>query len=372
MAVFIVCEFDPFHYGHEYIISEAKRLRPGEPVVCVMSGNFVQRGRASCADKYYRAECAVRGGADLVLLLPFPWSASSAERFAYGALSVVSGLYKSGDTLVFGSECADIKRLTDAAMTVSSKAFQDKIKEYIKETKKPYAEARAKLYGDGEIFSSPNDILGVEYIKSASVLCPGLQVCAVKRSPDFISSTDIKSSPSPLSLLPDYARETLSKAEFPADIKYAERIILSHLRTTPYKHAADGENGLISRLHSAAIKADSFDALTAAASSPQFTNARIRRVALYSYFGVSASYLKQKPAFTQLLSADGAGLSYLANIKRSKKIEMITKPADKSKLSDPAKRQFELQCSADALYCFCTDTVRDGAYFIKASPFILK
>ena len=372
MAVFIVCEFDPFHYGHEYIISEAKRLRPGEPVVCVMSGNFVQRGKPACADKFLRAECAVKGGADLVLSLPFLWCMSSAERFAEGALSVISGIYKKGDTLIFGSECADLKRLTAAADAVSSKEFQNKIKDYIKQTKKPYAEARGLLYGDGEIFSSPNDILGVEYIKAAKKLCPGLIIAPIKRKNGFCSSTEIKASDAPLDLIPGYAKEVLSKAEFPADIKYAERIILSHLRTNPYKRAADGENGLISRISKAALTADGFDALVTIASSSQFTNARIKRAALYSYFGIDQACLKQKPAFTQLLAADAAGLSYLSGIRKTKTIDIITKPADKSKLSDISKKQFELQCLSDGLFCFCTKTVKDGAYFLKYTPFIMK
>ncbi len=370
MAVFIVCEFDPFHYGHEYIIKEAKRLCPGEPVVCVMSGNFVQRGRPACADGYLRAECAVKGGADLVLSLPFPWSMASAEHFAYGALSVISGLYKDGDALVFGSECADIKRLTEAAMTVSSKEFQIKLKEYIKATKKPYAKAREELYGDGKLFSSPNDILGVEYVKASFALCPGLSLYAVRRRESFRSSTNIKNSENPLELIPGYAKEILSCAEFPADIKYAERIILSHLRTDPYKYAADGENGLIGRISKAAGKADCFDALITAASSPQFTNARIRRAALYSYFGINTAKLRQKPAFTQLFAADSAGLSYLSKIRKNKRIDIITKPADRSKLSAAAREQFDTQSLSDAFYCFCTKTVRDGAYFIKASPYI--
>lgn len=370
MAIFTVCEFDPFHYGHEYIISEAKRVCPSEAVVCVMSGNFVQRGRAACADKFLRAECAVKGGADLVLSLPFPWCMSSAERFAEGALAVISGIYKKGDKLVFGSECADIKRLTAASDAVSSKEFQNKIKDYIKQTKKPYAEARAELYGDSGIFSSPNDILGVEYIKAAKKLCPGLIITPIKRQGGFCSSTEIKNADKPLDMIPDYAKEVLSKSEFPADIRYAERIILSHLRTSPYKHAADGENGLVSRISKAAVTADGFDALINNASSSQFTNARIRRAALYSYFNIDQAYLKQKPAFTQLLAADAVGLSYLSDIRKTKSIDIITKPADKSKLSDISRHQYELQCLSDSLYCFCFKKIKDGAYFLKSTPYI--
>ena len=370
MAVFLICEFDPFHFGHEYVIKKAKELYPGEPLVCVMSGNFVQRGRAACADKFARAQCAVEGGADLVLSLPFPWCMSSAEHFAAGALSVISGLYRSGDKLVFGSESADINRLAKAADEISSSEFKEKLSSYIKNTNTPYAEARSLLCSDPEILRSKNDILGIEYIKAAKSLCPSLVMTPIKRDDGFLSSTEIKSADKPLDKIPGYAKEILSKTEFPADINYAERVILSHLRTAPYRHAADGEHGLISRIAKAAKEAQSLDQLVLLSSSAQFTNARIRRVILYSFFGISAAVLKEKPKHTQLLASDKTGLSYLSSMRKTKKTEIITKPADVSKLSDLSKRRFELECRADGLYCFCGKAVRQGTYFIKASPYI--
>lgn len=372
MAVFLICEFDPFHFGHEYVIKRAKELYPGEPLVCIMSGNFVQRGRAACADKFSRAECAVKGGADLVLSLPFPWCVSSAEHFASGALSVISGLYKPGDKLVFGSECADIKRLAKAADEISSSEFQEKLSDHIKKTNAPYAEARSLLCSDPEILRSKNDILGIEYIKAAKSLCPSLIMAPIKRDNGFLSSTEIKSADEPLDKIPGYAKEIFSKTEFPADINCAERVILSHLRTAPYRHAADGEHGLISRIAKAAKEAQSLEELVSLSSSAQFTNARIRRVMLYSFFGISAAALKEKPRHTQLLAANGTGLSYLSSVRKTKKLEIITKPSDKSKLSDASKRRFELECEADGLYCFCGKTVRNGTYFLKASPRIFK
>ncbi|MBO4422879.1 MAG: nucleotidyltransferase family protein [Clostridia bacterium] len=370
MAVFLICEFDPFHYGHEYIIKKAKELYPGAPVVCVMSGSFVQRGRPAVADAFSRGRCAVEGGADLVLSLPFPWCASSAERFAEGALSVIAGLYRPGDALVFGSECGDAVILRAAAETLSSPDFRRRLDEYVKETKTPYAKARELLYDDGEVLSAPNDILGIEYIKAAAKLCPGLEITPVKRDPAFASSTDIKNAADPLSLVPGYAKRILSETDFPADIKYAERLIISHLRASPYRQAADGEHGLIFRLSEAAKNAGGFDELVAAASSAQFTNARIRRAALYSYFGVNAPYLKDLPCFTQLIAADGAGIKYLSSVRATRRTEIITKPSDLSKLSEKAKKQYELQRRSDEFYCFCNKNVLPGAYFLRCTPYI--
>ena len=370
MAVFLICEFDPFHFGHEYIIKKAKELYPGEPLVCVMSGNFVQRGRASVADKFSRARCAVSGGADLVLSLPFPWCMSSAERFAAGAMSVISGLYEEGDALVFGSECADVDRLMRAADEISSPEFKSKLSEHIKMTNLPYAQARAVLCSDADLLMGKNDILGIEYIKAAKQLCPGLKITPVLRQADFLSSTEIKKEEFPLDKIPEYAKAILSSTDFPADIKYAERAVLCHLMTKPFRYSADGEHGLISRITKAAQEAKSLDELISLSSSPQFTNARIRRVILYSFFGINGAALKETPCFTQLLAADKTGLSYLSGKRKTKKIEIITKPADKTKLSDKAKKQYALECEADRLYCLCTKNIKNGTYFIKATPYI--
>ncbi len=370
MAVFLICEFDPFHYGHEYIISEAKKARPGEALICVMSGNFVQRGRPASYDAYSRAECAVKGGADLILSLPFPWCMSSAEHFAFGALSVISGLYRQGDALVFGSECGDINALEKTADELSSPDFTAELTAYIKKTGLPYAKAREALSGSF-VLSGRNDILGVEYLIAAKKLCPGLIPIPVKRNNGFLSSTEIKKAEDPLEMLPPYAKEVLYARE-PACMENAERILLSHLRASPFTRAVDGEHGLLSRISAAAREADGLDSLLSLAASSQFTNARIRRVILYSYFNVDRAYLKEKPCFTQLFAADKTGLSFLSDVRKTKTVQIITKPSDISKLSEKAKKQYGMSRLADGLYCFCTPDITPASYFPKRTPYIEK
>ena len=101
-AVGVVCEFDPLHRGHEALLRRAGAS--GRPVVCAMSGNFTQRGGPACAEKFVRAEMAVRCGADLVAELPTPWAMATAEKFADGGVALLA---KCGVTkLYFGSECS--------------------------------------------------------------------------------------------------------------------------------------------------------------------------------------------------------------------------------------------------------------------------
>ena len=112
MSVYgIISEFNPFHNGHKYLIDTAK-AEGAEAVVCVMSGNAVQRGDISVIDKYYRAEMALHCGAELVLELPYPWCAAGAEAFALCGVTIASSF---ADKLFFGSECGDIALLERAA-----------------------------------------------------------------------------------------------------------------------------------------------------------------------------------------------------------------------------------------------------------------
>ena len=110
-AVGVVCEFDPLHRGHEALLRRAGAS--GRPVVCAMSGNFTQRGGPACAEKFVRAEMAVRCGADLVAELPTPWAMATAEKFADGGVGLLS--LCGVKTLCFGSECGDIDALWTAA-----------------------------------------------------------------------------------------------------------------------------------------------------------------------------------------------------------------------------------------------------------------
>ena len=169
-AAGIICEYDPFHLGHRYQIGRVRQLLgPDTAVVCAMSGNFVQRGDFALLRKHARAEAAVRGGADLVLELPLPWAISSAEGFAAGGVGVLSGTGLV-DTLAFGSECADADRIGRTADALLSDAFSAAMRAELAQGDS-FAAARQRaaerLTGaDAAILASPNDILGVEYVKA--------------------------------------------------------------------------------------------------------------------------------------------------------------------------------------------------------------
>ena len=180
----IICEFDPLHRGHEYLISEARRAG-AECVLCVMSGAFCQRGEPSAFSKLTRARAAIAAGADVVLELPFPYSCASAEFFAFGAVGVIAAV-GGVDTLAFGCECADAEALVLAAERTESAQFRAEYDRLAARSPELGAAALfelayTELYGDGGIFRGSNNILAIEYIKAARRLSLDIEFHAVRR-----------------------------------------------------------------------------------------------------------------------------------------------------------------------------------------------
>ncbi len=173
-VVGIIAEYNPFHNGHKYHMEQAKALTGADRIVVVMSGNYTQRGNPALIDKYARAEMALMNGADLVLELPLYYACTSAEYFAKGAVILLDKL-GIVDTLCFGSECGDISILSKIADALChpSDNFDNILTLYLK-SGKTFPQARAlaleesipDLYAHTAILSSPNNILGIEYMKA--------------------------------------------------------------------------------------------------------------------------------------------------------------------------------------------------------------
>ncbi|MBD5527589.1 MAG: nucleotidyltransferase [Lachnospiraceae bacterium] len=170
----VIAEYNPFHLGHAYHLKQARLLTDADYIVVVMSGNFVQRGEPALVDKYARTKTALSCGADLVLELPTCFSAGSAEYFARGAISMLDHLGMI-DFLCFGSECSEIQFLSQFA-DIFLKEPEPYKKILLEKLKLGYSYPTARsnalviaypeLAADISVISSPNNILGIEYIKA--------------------------------------------------------------------------------------------------------------------------------------------------------------------------------------------------------------
>lgn len=170
----IICEYNPFHNGHLYHLNEAKRLTNSDYSVAVISGNFSQRGDPAIVSKWIKTEMALKCGVDLVLELPTIYSISSAENFAYGAIKILDSL-NLVDYLCFGSECGDISILDDIVQVLveEPKAYRTLLSHELS-TGVSFPKAREKalmmylgnMRRFANVLSSPNNILGIEYLKA--------------------------------------------------------------------------------------------------------------------------------------------------------------------------------------------------------------
>lgn len=388
----VVSEFNPFHKGHEYLLS---CLREGgaELVICVMSGDFVQRGEPAFADKYTRGAMAIECGADIVLELPYPYSAAGAEYFASAAVKILAAA--GVDTLGFGSECGDVERLKNAAERVSDKRFSEEYKRLCREGSggaAAYFKAYNELYGE-ECPGGSNDILGIEYIKAAKSHGADLSFETVTRKGAAYTSCELpenafasasalrgkmlddRALDACLDYIPEAAIKHLEVAAEEgmafADIRNIERAILAALRlSTPESRVdiAEMTDGLGSRLAKFALEATSIDELVSFVSAKNYTDTRIRRAMLFYMTGVKKSDLKAAPTYSTLLAANRRGLDYLSKKRRDLTIPIISKPADGKKLG----RQFELSARADALWTLALLNPNSADILVKKSPIIFK
>lgn len=340
----IICEFNPLHEGHIFLLGEARRL--GAPVVCIMSGNFVQRGEAAIYDKYTRAKSALDSGADAVLELPFPWCAAPAEFFARAGVEIA---HAAGVTdLIFGSECGDVDLIKKASELAECEKFKGKCASlYVGE--KGFAAARYEAARElcpetAEVFNYSNDMLALEYIRQARLLGYSFDFHAVKRI-DTKSASEIR-------------RERAQCGEH-APSRELEKIEKTLFRLGKHsRDTFDFECGILNRLEKSAAMTGDF---IAASATKKYTNARLRRAALFAVTGVGKESVTALPEYTVLLGANECGREI---VKATSDIEVVTKPAD-------AKcAQYKLEAYADRLYTCCMEGEHSGDEFIKKSPWI--
>lgn len=201
-TVGIIAEYNPFHNGHAYHLKKAKELSGTDYCVVVMSGDFTQRGTPAIFDKYVRTKMALSHGADLVIELPVCFATGSAEYFAYGAVSILDAL--GVDALCFGSECGDVEILKKTTIVLAKEPpiYKENLQKNLKSGMSfpaARADAVAEYLGKdatnlSTFLQSPNNILGVEYLKALYRRKSTMDVYTVKRQGAGYSDADLSES----------------------------------------------------------------------------------------------------------------------------------------------------------------------------------
>lgn len=331
----IICEYNPFHNGHAHQLHTLASKCPDALRICIMSGSFVQRGEPALFSKFDRARWAILGGADVVIELPTLYSLGSAQLFGTGAIRMVKAL--SIDTLSFGSETTNLNTLIGIAKRMDCESTQNELRNYLNEGMS-YGTAFRKALGS-EMLSTPNALLGLEYIRAGLKYHPDLAYIPIQRTSDHHNQTINQELPSGTAL-----RQLITTAT-PLDMYSALQVAIptpilddmTHRITTgdyvDYSRYHDMVHMLSRRISASelerfvdftegiehlwlkAAQQPSWESAIEQIKSKRYTYARLQRMGAYLTLGITKDLIniamKDGPQYARLLAINDRGRQWL-------------------------------------------------------------
>jgi len=389
----IVAEFNPFHSGHAALI-QAVRGEGATHVAAVMSGNFVQRGSLAITDKRVRAHCALLGGADLVLELPVSAATATAQQFARGAVGLLAAT-GCVDILCFGSESGDARGLSELARAVDAR---------------PVTAAMTPLLGQGLTFARarqlaveqelgsrlgrqlgrPNNALGVEYLRAAHSLGWQPRIFTMARrgaahdeafpapGGSYASASYLRTVAGDWDKLarfmPEDSVSLLRRAGadglYPVDPARLETAVLAVLRgLSPEALAAlpDLSEGLENRLWNAIRGAASLEELYAKCKTKRYTLARVRRLVLHAFLGITGEDVRTLPPYLRVLGFGHRGRELLARMADTATLPVGSRLTRLREAGPEALRFALLEERSTDLYTLAMPVPRPCGYELRAS-----
>lgn len=323
----VICEYNPFHLGHKKQFDLIrKEIGEDAAIVCLMSGNFVQRGYPAIFHKSLRAAAAIECGADLVLELPAMYALSSAEGFAAGGVKILS---KFCDYLCFGAESGTAESLMATAAALLSPEFSDALgKELDKGVS--FAAARQQAVAamgiDASLLEKPNDILGIEYCKAILARNCAMVPFVINRSGNYHAAEPEPENPSATSLrklLQEGAPwQTYVPAEAAAIFENApiytlaagERSVLARLRTMTndeFEATPFGSEGLWRKFMRNCRNCATLQEILTATKSKRYARSRLDRMVMCAFLGLTVEEMQLSPPYVRVLGFNETGTSVL-------------------------------------------------------------
>ena len=368
----IVCEFNPFHNGHEYIINEAKK-QSGSEILCLMSGNFVQRGTPVIESKYERAKKAISAGANAVLELPTIYACSNAENFAFGSIKIFNAL--GINKIAFGIENTSLETLKQVAKLKFENserfqtAFKNEIQNGINYNTALKRSISSTLGDDGilEVLNKPNNILAIEYLTAMLKLNHDMQIFAINRTDNgyvsktnknqFLSATSIRSlileNKSYSEFVPNYA---LVKKPFNfVHSEVFEKMIILKLKQTPVSSLSkiyDYTEGIEYRIKKMTMSFGTLDEITNNVASPRYRIPRVQKLLLYPLLEITQSVVKlaEKTKPVVKVIAISKNNKILLSSYNKKKISLIATNNDYNSLSPAQNKLIKIDLNASEIY----------------------
>ena len=340
MNIGIICEYNPFHYGHLYHLKRIKEMYPNSNIILVMSGWITERGDLSLIDKFKKTDIALEYGVDLVVELPFKFI-QSADYFAKGSIAILNKL--GCDIIVFGSESNDIENLKYLANTqLNNKEYNNLVKEYVNEgINYPTALSRSLKTITGKTIDTPNDLLGLSYIREIIKNNYNITPISIKRNSDYNSKTiegKITSATSIRELLkkkknikkyvPKYSYKYLKEVLFIEDyFKFLKYKIISSNDLTIYQGI---DTDLSNRIYKYIDISNSLDELLNNIKTKRYTYNRLKRSLTYILLSITKEDCNNLDLeYIRILGFNTKGKEYLNKIKKNIDIPILTNYDDK-------------------------------------------
>ena len=371
----VVAEYNPFHLGHHWHLQETRR-RGVSHIVAVMSGCYVQRGEPALWDKWVRTRAALLGGADLIIELPLPYACATAERFAWGAASLLHALGVV-DVISFGCEAGNEEQLRMCAKAIGDRRVLDAIPQELAGGI-TYAVARqraaARFYGDqtAALLRQPNNILGAEYLLALERLGSAIDPLAIPRrgaAHDGQGAEDGFASASFLRQLYLQGRQQEAAAFLPPagkallDQAYGdglcwqpellERPLLTRLRSMSREEMAalpDLSEGLENRLYGAVRRSCTVNELLEELKTKRYSHARLRRLLMSAFLGIPKDFCRISPPYLRVLGFNERGLEILREAKKKASLPLSHSLAELERAGETAAAFAALEARSTDLY----------------------
>ena len=334
MIIGIICEYNPFHNGHIYHINKIKELYPSSTIILVMSGNILQRGDISIINKWNKTSIALQYNIDLIIELPFIYAVNSSDMFTKGSLKILNEL--KVNKIIFGSELNDIKTLNLLANTqINNDKYNNLVKEYLsKGLNYPTSTGKALYDLTGININTPNDILGLGYIKEILINNYNIEPLSIKRTNDYhstnldneiISATSIRYALKEHKDISKYVPDNTLK--YLNNIKYLDDyyvLIKYHILSNNIDNIYGMDNHIKSRIYKYIYKSNTLEELINNIKSKNYTYNRIKRLMIYILFNINYNDINNFKDYIRILGFNNKGRIYLNKIKKDIKLPVIT------------------------------------------------
>lgn len=394
----IITEYNPFHNGHKLHLETAIHNTNADGIVCIMSGNFVQRGEAALLDKWTRTQIALENGVDLVIELPTYYALSSAENFAFGSVSILNSL-NCVNNLFFGSEVGDVNILHKIATILTDEPieYKENLKYFLNQGLSfPSARENSllKILGNEvkEVISSSNNILGIEYIKSLLTLKSKIIPSTLKRegstyndgnlSLTFSSATAIRAAlksndsteiikttvPEPTYKILKEKLKDIENLNFQDEMfKYIKfKLITSCVN---FNNLSDVNEGIDNKLLKEIYNSNSYSEFVFKCKSKRYTYTKISRILTKIFIGIDSFNEKDlnncENLYCRVLGFNSKGREILKHIKKNSDINLITKVG---KFTDNPLLDLDIQ--ATKAYSLLNKNINPNMDYLQ-SPIIL-